>query len=85
MEYFFDWILPIWLASWLFIMIRIFYPSMAILRQVDPANMAYRWRYLTFLLFAGMALVTTPVMMVPALVDKYRDGFIKNYIKNLIE
>ena len=58
---------------------------MAILKQVDPDNITYRWRYLTFILFAGMALVTTPIMMVPALVDKYRDGFIKNYIKNLIE
>tara|TARA_Y100001951_G_scaffold102945_1_gene110689 strand:+ start:799 stop:1074 length:276 start_codon:yes stop_codon:yes gene_type:complete len=85
MEYFYNWILPLWLASWIFVMYRLFYPSMLILRQVDPENMAYRWRYLTFILFAGMALFTTPILMVPALSDKYRDGFMKNYIKGLLQ
>ena len=84
MEYLFDWVLPLWISSWIFIIWQIFVPSIRIIREADPAHIIYRWRVATFLLFSIMAFVTVPLLFWAALIEKYRIAFIYNYVTQMI-
>ena len=85
MEYLFDWVLPLWLASWLFILWQIYIPAIRLIRELDPEHIIYKWRVLTFLLFSIMSFVCVPVLLVAAMGENYRRQFIYNYVKNLME
>jgi hypothetical protein len=84
MEYLFEWVLPLWLASWIFIIWQIFVPSIRIIREASPDHVIYRWKVATFLLFSIMAFVTVPFLIWAALIEKYRMAFIYNYVTNMI-
>ena len=85
MEYLFDWVLPLWLASWLFIMWQIYVPAIGLVRELDINHAVYRWRYITFLVWCVMSFICVPLMLVAALVEKYRKQFIYNYLKHLLD
>ncbi len=85
MEYLFDWVLPLWLASWIFVMWQIYIPAIALIRELDDEHLVYRWRYLTFLVWSIMSFVCVPLLMLAALVEKYRRQFIYSYVKNLLD
>jgi hypothetical protein len=85
MEFLFNWVLPLWIASWLMIIWQIFFPAIRIIREIDSDHVIWRWRYMTFLLFGIMAFVCVPIMLIPALVESYRRQFIYNYVRNLVE
>ena len=84
MEYLFDWVLPLWLASWLFVLWQLYIPSIALVRELDEDHLVYKWRYLTFLIWSVMSFVCVPILLIAALVEKYRQQFINNYVKNLL-
>lgn len=84
MEYLFDWVLPLWLSSWIFIIWQIYVPSIRIIGEANPDHVIYRWKVATFLLFSIMAFVTVPLLLWAALIEKYRIAFIYNYVRNLI-
>jgi hypothetical protein len=84
MEYLFDWVLPLWISSWIFIIWQIFVPSIRIIREADPTHIIYRWRVATFLLFSIMAFVTLPLLLWADLIEKYRIAFIYNYVTQMI-
>ena len=84
MEYLFEWVLPLWLASWIMIIWQLFVPSIRLVGNADPDHVIYRWRVATFLLFSIMAFVTVPLLLWPALIEKYRMAFIYNYVTNMI-
>jgi MFS family permease len=85
MELQYNYVLAFWLAGWVMIIWQIFLPSMRIIRELDDQNLVWRWRYMTFLLFGIMAFVCVPILMLPVLVDKYRQAFIYNYVRNLMK
>ena len=84
MEYLFDWVLPLWLASWLFVMWQIYIPAMALVRELDDEHIIYKWRWLTFLLWSVMSFVCVPLLTIAAMGEKYRRQFILNYVKHLM-
>ena len=84
MEYLFDLVLPLWLASWLFVMWKIYIPAIALVRELDPDHIIYKWRWLTFLLWSVMSFVCVPLLTIAAMGEKYRRQFIYNYVKNLM-
>ncbi len=85
MEFIYNWVLPLWIASWIMIIWQIFLPSIRIIGNIDSEHVIYRWRYMTFLLFGIMAFVCVPIMLIPALIESYRQQFIYNYVRNLVE
>jgi len=84
MEYLFDWVVPLWLASWLFVMWQLYVPAIALVRELDEDHIVYKWRYLTFLIWSVMSFVCVPLLLIAALIEKYRQQFINNYVKNLL-
>lgn len=85
MEYLFDWVIPLWLASWLFVMWQIYIPAIALVRELDDEHIVYKWRYLTFLIWSVLSMVCVPLLMIAALGERYRQRFIISYVKNLMD
>ena len=84
MELLYNYVLPFWLAGWIMIIWQIFRPAIRVIGEIDPDHVVYRWRWLTFLLFSIMSFAVVPIMMLPALIESYRQRFIYNYVRNLI-
>ena len=85
MELQYNYILAAWLATWVIAQWKLFIPSMLILREADPTNICLRWWPATWIIFGIGSLIMVPVLILPTLVDKYRDIFVKSYVNNLIK
>ena len=85
MELQYNYIYAAWLATWAITQWRMFIPAMLILRELDPQNVCLRWWPATWIIFGMGSLLFVPVLILPTLVDRYRDIFVKSYVNSLIK
>ena len=84
MESTYNLLLAAWLSTWLICQWRVFIPSMLILGKMDRNHISYRYWPVTWLIFAVLSFITTPIMLFTVFSDYYRDRFVKIYVNSII-
>jgi hypothetical protein len=85
MESTYNILFAMWVTTWLIAQWRIFYPTLGILQAMEPDNITLRWWPAAWLLFGVGSFITVPVIILPVLSDKYRDIFVRGYVRSLLE
>jgi hypothetical protein len=52
---------------------------------MEPANITLRWWPAAWLIFGIGSFITVPLIIFPVLSDKYRDIFVRGYVRSLLE
>ena len=85
MESTYNILFAMWVTTWLIAQWRIFYPTLEILQAMEPSNITLRWWPFAWLIFGVGSFITVPIIILPVLSDKYRDTFVRGYVRSLLE
>jgi hypothetical protein len=85
MESTYNIVVAMWVTTWLIAQYRIFYRTIDILGRMEPANITLRWWPAAWLIFGIGSFITVPLIIFPVLSDKYRDIFVRGYVRSLLE
>ena len=75
----------LWVSGWLMGIFALWFPAMAMLAEIDPYNVNYRYRYVGLFLFAALSFIAVPLTMFAVFSKKYKLIFLQTYVGSFLK
>jgi hypothetical protein len=84
MEFPYNYIAVVWLATWLMVIIRLYLPSMKFLGKIKASHAVYRYRHINLVFFSCFTFFFVPLLILPVLSNKHQSLFIRSYLGGIL-